>query len=101
MTRRTLCTWRGGQAQKIDRVFTDAADRLRGQLVHADRILTGDARSSGRRGLEVQPQFLAAGAESLGAGAGNQGRASIFCGRAVAAKAAMNRAKQQEEELFI
>jgi len=25
-----------GQAQKIDRVFTDAADRLRGQLVHAD-----------------------------------------------------------------
>src|SRR5258707_5902651 len=30
-----------GQAQKIDRVFTDAADRLRGQLVHADRILTG------------------------------------------------------------
>ena len=30
-----------GQAQKLDRVFTDAADRLRGQLVHADRILTG------------------------------------------------------------
>src|SRR5438105_13831187 len=30
-----------GQAQKIDRVFTDASDRLRGQLVHADRILTG------------------------------------------------------------
>ncbi len=30
-----------GQAQKVDRVFTDAADRLRGQLLHADRILTG------------------------------------------------------------
>lgn len=30
-----------GQAQKVDRVFTDAADRLRGQLVHADRILSG------------------------------------------------------------
>src|SRR3989454_12685581 len=30
-----------GEAQKIDRVFTDAADRLRGQLLHADRILTG------------------------------------------------------------
>lgn len=30
-----------GQAQKVDRVVTDAADRLRGQLVHADRILTG------------------------------------------------------------
>ena len=30
-----------GQAQKVDRVFTDAADRLRGQLLHVDRILTG------------------------------------------------------------
>ncbi len=30
-----------GQAQKVDRVFTEAVDRLRLQLVHADRILTG------------------------------------------------------------
>jgi len=30
-----------GQAQKMDRVITDATDRLRGQLNHADRILTG------------------------------------------------------------
>jgi hypothetical protein len=30
-----------GQAQKMDRVVTDAADRLRGQLLHVDRILTG------------------------------------------------------------
>src|SRR5712672_1814066 len=30
-----------GQAQKVDRLFTDASDRLRGQLVRADRILTG------------------------------------------------------------
>lgn len=30
-----------GQAQKVDRVFTEATDRLRGQLVRADRILTG------------------------------------------------------------
>src|ERR1700686_95909 len=30
-----------GQAQKVDRLFTDASDRVRGQLVHADRILTG------------------------------------------------------------
>ncbi len=29
------------QAQKVDRVLTDAAERLRAQLVHADRILTG------------------------------------------------------------
>jgi 5-hydroxyisourate hydrolase-like protein (transthyretin family) len=29
------------QAQKVDRVFTDAADRLRDQIIRADRILTG------------------------------------------------------------
>jgi hypothetical protein len=29
------------QAQKIDRVLTDASDRVRGKLLHADRILTG------------------------------------------------------------
>jgi len=30
-----------GQPQKVDRVFTEAADRLRGQLIHADHILSG------------------------------------------------------------
>lgn len=29
-----------GQAQKMDRVLTDASDRLRGQLNHLDRIMT-------------------------------------------------------------
>lgn len=29
------------QVQKVDRLFTEAADRLRGQLIRADRILTG------------------------------------------------------------
>jgi hypothetical protein len=29
------------QAQKMDRVFTEASDRLRGQLVTVDRIITG------------------------------------------------------------
>jgi type IV secretory pathway VirB2 component (pilin) len=30
-----------GQAQKVDRVFTDAVERLRVQVVRADQILTG------------------------------------------------------------
>jgi hypothetical protein len=30
-----------GQAQKVDRVFTEASDRLRSQLIRADHILTG------------------------------------------------------------
>jgi hypothetical protein len=43
------------QAQKFDKIATEASDRLRGQLVHVDRILTGtleaveDAGSSFRR----------------------------------------------------
>jgi len=43
------------QAQKVDRLFTEAADRLRSQLNHVDRILTGvmetleDAGSGFRR----------------------------------------------------
>lgn len=30
-----------GQAQKVDRIFTDAVERLRLQIVRADQILTG------------------------------------------------------------
>lgn len=34
-----------GQAQKLDRVLTDASDRFRGQIAHADRIVTGTLES--------------------------------------------------------
>src|SRR5436189_2109816 len=46
-----------GQAQKIDRVFTDAADRLRGQLVHADRILTGTLEAVEDAGSKFRHSF--------------------------------------------
>ena len=46
-----------GQAQKIDRVFTDAADRLRGQLVHADRILTGTLEAVEDAGAKIKHSF--------------------------------------------
>jgi hypothetical protein len=46
-----------GQAQKIDRVFTDAADRLRGQLVHADRILTGTLEAVEDAGAKFKHNF--------------------------------------------
>jgi len=46
-----------GQAQKIDRVFTDAADRLRGQLVHADRILTGTLEAVEDAGSKFSHSF--------------------------------------------
>jgi hypothetical protein len=46
-----------GQAQKIDRVVTDAADRLRGQLVHADRILTGTLEAVEDAGFKFKNSF--------------------------------------------
>jgi uncharacterized protein YoxC len=46
-----------GQAQKIDRVFTAAADRLRGQLVHADRILTGTLEAMEDAGTKIKHSF--------------------------------------------
>ncbi len=46
-----------GQAQKIDRVFTDAADRLRGQLLHADRILTGTLEAVEDAGSKFKHSF--------------------------------------------
>ena len=46
-----------GQAQKVDRVFTEAADRLRGQLVHMDHILTGALEAVEDAGAQVKNSF--------------------------------------------
>src|SRR5215831_4689458 len=48
-----------GQAQKVDRVFTEAADRLRGQLVRADRILTGTLEAVEEAGSQFRHSFWA------------------------------------------
>ena len=46
------------QAQKMDKVFTEASDRLRGQLVRADRILTGTIEAVEDAGAQVRRNFL-------------------------------------------
>ena len=46
-----------GQAQKVDRVLTDASDRLRGQLAHADRILTGTLEAVEETGTRLKHSF--------------------------------------------
>ena len=43
-----------GQAQKMDRVLTEASDRLRGQLVHADRILAGALEAVEETGAKMR-----------------------------------------------
>jgi len=46
------------QAQKMDKVFTEASDRLRGQLVRADRILSGTLEAVEDAGAQVRRNFL-------------------------------------------
>lgn len=46
------------QAQKVDRVFTDAVDRLRGQIVHADQILSGTLESIEDAGIRVRKTLI-------------------------------------------
>ena len=45
------------QAQKVDRILTEATDRMRGQLVRADRILTGTLEAVEDAGFSVKRSF--------------------------------------------
>jgi type IV secretory pathway VirB2 component (pilin) len=46
------------QAQKMDKIFSEASDRLRGQLVRADRIMTGTLEAVEDAGTQVRRSFL-------------------------------------------
>ena len=88
-----------GQAQKMDRVLTDATDRLRGQLNHADRILTGaleaveDAGTQFRSSVWKPMQKASAVLQGIKVG--------IDLLRARRASRNPDEPLEQEEELFI
>jgi uncharacterized protein YoxC len=46
------------QAQKMDKIFTEASDRLRGQMIKADRILSGAMEAVEDAGVQVRQSFL-------------------------------------------
>ena len=87
------------QAQKVDRVFTEASDRLRGQLVRADRILTGameameDAGSKFTHSVWRPVQKVSALMQGIKVG--------IDLLRARRAHRRREEPMEQEEELFI
>jgi len=91
-----------GQAQKVDRVFTDAADRLRGQLLHVDRILTGtmeaveDAGTQFRQSLWRPVQKASALVQGI-----KVGLDLLRSRRAAAPRRRNDETAEQEEELFI
>ncbi len=92
-----------GQAQKVDRLVTDASDRLRGQLVHADRILTGALEAVEDAGIQMRRSVLGPVKQA----------SALLTGIKVGLDMLRNRRKgagtappdepfeQQEEELFI
>ena len=87
------------QAQKFDRIFTEASDRLRGQLVRADRILTGtleaveDAGTKFRSGLWAPMQKASALLQGL--------RVGLEVLRARRGHRRHEDSVEHEEELFI
>jgi hypothetical protein len=90
-----------GQAQKVDRVFTDAADRLRGQLVHADRILTGTLEAVEEAGLKLRTNFWRPVHKASALVHGIKVGLDLLRSRRGPKNSRGEEASEQEEELFI
>ncbi len=90
-----------GQAQKIDRVFTDAADRLRGQLVHADRILTGTLEAVEDAGSKFKHSFWRPVQKASALVQGIKVGLDLLRSRRKRGSSGDEPREQQEEELFI
>lgn len=89
-----------GQAQKIDRVFTDASDRLRGQLMHADRILTGTLEAVEDAGAKFSHSFWRPVQKASALVQGIKVGLDLLRSRRGRRRGDDSR-EQQEEELFI
>jgi hypothetical protein len=89
-----------GQAQKVDRVFTDAADRLRGQLLHVDRILTGTLETVEDAGMQFRQSFWRPMQKASALVQGIKVGLDLLRSRR-SAPPRRDEAAEQEEELFI
>lgn len=89
-----------GQAQKVDRIFTDAADRLRGQLNHADRILTGALEAVEDAGSHLRSSFWRPMQKASALVQGIKVGIDLLRSRRKSSGGEEPR-EQQEEELFI
>jgi uncharacterized protein YoxC len=88
------------QAQKMDKVFTEASDRLRGQLVRADRILTGTLEAVEDAGSQVRRSFLGPVQKASAIVQGIKVGLDFLRSRRAAPESARERL-EQEDELFI
>lgn len=88
------------QAQKMDRVFTEASDRLRGQLVRVDRILSGTLEAVEDAGSQVRRSFLGPMQKASALVHGIKIGLDVLRSRRREAEPARD-AVEQEDELFI
>ena len=90
-----------GQAQKMDRVLTDTTDRLRGQLVHADRILTGALEAVEDAGGKFKHNFWRPVQKASALVQGIKVGLDLLRSRRKSSSSNDDPREQQEEELFI
>jgi uncharacterized protein YoxC len=90
-----------GQAQKMDRVFTDAADRFRGQLLHIDRILTGTMETVEDAGAQLKQSVWKPMQKISALVQGIKFGLDLLRSRRAAKPSREESSPEQEEELFI
>lgn len=88
-----------GQAQKFDRVFTEAAERLRLQLIHVDQILTGTMETLEDFGAKMRRSVWGPVQNAAAFIKGVQTGLEVF--RSRSHRHAENPSEQQDESLFI
>jgi uncharacterized protein YoxC len=86
-----------GQAQKMDRVLSEASDRLRGQLLHADRIITGALEAVEDTGAKVRQGISGPMRKASAVVTGIRVGLDLLRSR----RAQRRYPEEQEEELFI
>jgi anti-sigma-K factor RskA len=90
-----------GQAQKVDRVMTEAADRLRGQLVRADRILAGALEAVEDAGSQFRNSFWRPVRKASAIVQGIKVGLDLLRSRRGSAGKPAAESVEQEDELFI
>jgi hypothetical protein len=90
-----------GQAQKVDRVFTDATDRMRGQLVRADRILTGTLEAVEEAGSQFKHSLWRPVQKASALVQGIKVGLDLLRSRRSSSHSRRDEPLEQEEELFI
>ena len=89
------------QAQKFDKIATEASDRLRGQLVHIDRILSGTLEAVEDAGASVRRSFWGPVQKASALVQGIKIGLDVFRSRRSSPNPSRETVVEQEDELFI